>query len=1268
MKHLVFLMNDKQNYKKAKKETKKSLYTSMLIQVFTGLTDKKIIKEQLEKLADDFPNAIIIGTTTAGEISHATMHDHTTVISLSLFKNTKLKAYYSKKIDKDSGTTLSQNICSQNTKAAIILSEGLKGDDYEAFIKSIKVENPELLIAGGLAGDNFALKKTYIFFGTKIYKKGAISVSFSGKKLFAQNRYNLNWTPIGKEFTITSSQGNRVEKIDNEPAVVVFKRYLGEDIFHNNASALSDFQMLYKEGQTVVSRTPMSVDGESIIFAGPLKKGQKVQFGFSNASSVISGSNDISQSVSKNPAEAIFIYSCIARKTLLGKTLEDEFKSFESLAPTAGFFTYGEFYSTNKNNALLNCTTTILVLSEENKQKEKKAQINSSFTHSLDNITFQALTHFIKQTSEELQINSELLQEYKDAVDQSSLVSKTTKDGTIIYVNDNFCKISKYKQEELLGKNHNIIRDPKMSASIFEEMWTTILSGKVWKGTLSNRAKDNSIYFVDATIMPITNKDGEIIEFIAIRQNITKQIESKRKIQDKEKVIKVIFDNQEGIVLFSSKIKGMIRTNKKFFDYFNFHNFEDFKNQHKCICDLFIEEEGYIYPSKYPNWIDDAAHETSSTDRKVKMLTKDGMIRTFKLIVKQINDEYIINLNDITTLEEAIIKANASEQAKTIFLANMSHEIRTPLNGILGFTDVLTKKELDPDAKRFVNIIHQSGQTLLNVVNDILDFSKIESGELPLYEETADLFSQMESTVSTFASVSKQKHIDYYTFIDSNIPKSLHCDIQRLKQVVNNLISNAIKFTPENGFVRVSIKLVKVHNSKAHILFSVKDSGIGIPKNKHDSVFQAFAQADNSTSRKFGGTGLGLSISQQYIQMMHSKIELKSEENRGSEFYFTLQLPIVDTAKSLTQITQEIEYGIVILQSKEEISCGINEIVSTYFQIWNIPFRTINSLDALQNDDRILMVCAQLFDKHTCTKALNDFPQLHLLYVEGAKETFSCEHERFHLLEQPMTGSLLFDRVITLSNAESIVTENQNHVQAEFSYIGKILVAEDNETNQILIGVLLEERNLEFTLVNNGQEAVDEANKADYDIILMDINMPVMDGITATKILRENGYKKPIVSLSANVIETDRASFLSAGVNDTLNKPIVPNELDKTLKKYLTPTTEEEVIIDFDTLDLASLSKVLGIQDLHIIVKLLESFASSLTTLSQEIESEGINEDNLHKLKGLSGNLRFNKLYTLTQKYEKEIKNWNEAEFVTAQKMLSQHIEHIMKEIDALDK
>jgi PAS domain S-box-containing protein len=1263
MKHLIFTIDDTKSYQKAKQLTKKKKYRSSLIQLFSGILKHKKIQKILDKLAKDFPDAVIIGTTTAGEIIHGKMVEENIVISLSLFENTTLRASYTPKINKKGAKSFTSSLQQKYTKAVVMFAEGLQPYNYENFLNHMKKNLPGTIIAGGLAGDNFKLKKTYIFFQNTIYNQGAVAVSFSSKNLYATNRYNLNWIPIGKEFHITKVQHNVVYEINNTPATEFFKKYLGTTIFDQDTQALPNFQLLFQEGSTTVARTPLAVDGNALVFAAPIQKDQIVQFGFTNENIVFDGAYKLQTAISQHPSEAIYIFSCIARKTLLGKKLQKEFLTFEKLAPSAGFFTYGEFYSTDANEALLNCTTTILVLSE--KKHNKITKIKKSQKETLDSITFQALSHFIKQTSKELKANIKLTEEYKQAVDASLLVSKTDLEGNITYANENFCRISKYHLQELIGKNHNIVRDPSVPKALFAKMWKTIQNGKVYRGIFSNKAKDGTIYFVDATVMPIFNEDGKIYEYIALRKDITKQIKAKERIQQKEQLIRALLDNQDSIVIHASKTRGMQSINKTFFNYFHFKNLEDFKKQYNCICDLFIDEEGFVTAQKYPNWLDMIAKD-HSRDYKVKMRTKTGDVRTFTIRINKIGtEEYIINLYDITTLERALQKANASERTKSAFLANMSHEIRTPLNGILGFTDVLTQKELDRESKRYVEIIKKSGETLLNIVNDILDFSKLESGEFTLSLSPVNLFKEMEATVATFASVARQKKINYYTYIDPNLPKTICCDVQRIKQVMNNLISNALKFTPQDGKVTVSIELQELQNNQATIHFSVSDTGIGIAQEKIASIFHPFSQADNSISKKFGGTGLGLAISNQYINMMGSHIDVISKEGEGSEFFFDVTFEVTNSDKSLTHKLYINDLNIGVLSSLEGIECGISSIVETYLKAWSCHYSTIETFEQINESIDILIVCAKVFDQEQCQRVLQRYPQLRLVYIEGSQTNFTCEHPRFFLLDQPMTGSSLFDTLISLIDPQSLqqkTTSTQTYTVPKFH--GTVLVAEDNETNQMLISIMLKDRGVNYTIVSNGQEALNKALEKNYDLILMDINMPVLDGIGATKQLRTQGYNNPIVSLSANVIESDTQAFKAAGMDDILHKPIVPDELDTILQKYLQKGEKEQ--FEGDVIVLETIAKALGIPDTAIIKELLQSLKQTLLDIEDTIKKTPLNAALLHRLKGAVGNMRVEKLYKLCEELEKEFESLDPQLQKEKEKLLLQHIHHVIKQIESL--
>jgi PAS domain S-box-containing protein len=1256
---------DSKDFNATVKKIKKSSYRSLLIQIYSGITDKDEITSLVKKLKKNFPDAVIIGSSTAGEVAHGKLYEQSVQISFTLFEKTKLKAHYVKKTDSSSAKKIAKKIKSKDMKAAIILSEGLNGD-HLGFLETINSLYPKLIIAGGLAGDNFKLKQTYLIFDDKIYESGSLMVSFSSKSLYANNSYNLSWMPIGKEMYITKAKGSRVYEIDGIPASKVFKHYLGKQIFKKPPQSLLEFQLLFSEGNTTVARTPMARDGDSLIFAAPVKNGQKVQFGFSNAESILSQADIISSSLAKKPAEAIYLFSCIARKSLLGDKLHDELQKFEDIAPTHGFITYGEYYKTDESNALLNCTTTLLILSENTKSKSLHVK-STKENFKLGENTFNSLLHFIKQTTTELNTKIAVLDQYKKAVDSALLVSKTDTKGIITYVNDNFCKVSGYSKEELIGQNHNIIRHKSVKKSVFKILWETISSGKIWHGKIKNSSKNGEDYIVDATISPIFNEKGEIKEYIALRQDITQQVKVQNDLKLKEKEQRMIFDNQDSIVIFASKNGGIQVINRRFFELFDYKDIDDFKAKHTCICDLFIEEEGYIYPSERENWLEFVAN-TPDHRHKVKMRDKFDKIRTFLLKVNIFDNKFVVNISDITPLEEALLKANLSEHAKSMFLANMSHEIRTPLNGILGFTDVLMKRDLSKQDKDYLQIIHKSGETLLAIVDDILDISKIESGQMELSEVASNLSLDLESVVAVFATKAKEKNIHYKVFINPNIPKLLVCDSQRIKQIMSNLISNAIKFTPEKGEINVQVTIKKHHKDTIELHFEVRDSGIGIEKKNIAKVFQAFSQADSSTSREYGGTGLGLPISAKFVEMMHSQLKVESKINFGTTFYFDVSFKIKDNDAFLHHPSNSIK---IALLKQEPNHC--DETVQSYLKAWNHAYDIIEDITKLNDNFNILIISSSYLKNEDVTHILQKHPNLHIICVDITSSKLDITDRRIEYLIQPITGSILYDAIVSnfSSELESVSSDDEDEIKID----AHILVAEDNAVNQLLISTLLENRDISYDIANNGQELLDMyVSSSDVDLILMDVNMPVLDGVEATKHLRNAGYTLPIIALTANVMAKDKEIYSQAGMDAYISKPIVPKELDKVLLEFLPEkekTDMKEEVIEFDVVSYELLGEGLGLKNTTILERLIiqfkESSLSFIDNLSDNTDIEDL-KDHIHQIKGVVGNLRFNNSYKLSQELEKKLQNSSSVteDIQRDISKLISHLKHLQKECGLL--
>jgi signal transduction histidine kinase/CheY-like chemotaxis protein len=481
---------------------------------------------------------------------------------------------------------------------------------------------------------------------------------------------------------------------------------------------------------------------------------------------------------------------------------------------------------------------------------------------------------------------------------------------------------------------------------------------------------------------------------------------------------------------------GVLNANKKFYEVFGFKDLKDFKSKHKCICETFIEKEGYLREnSKDYSWINLPLQEPQKM-HKVLMKNKFGENRIFSVRIKEVvldNDtSYVSTFTDITELEKARELAESSEKLKTEFMANMSHEIRTPMNGISGFIQLLSKTDLNEKQQKYISIIEASMKNLLGIIHDILDFSKLEDGKMELSLIQINPFTAFTQALELFMPIAKKNSISYHINVDKSLNGCVYADKLRTTQILSNLISNAVKFTPEGGRIDINITQISKNKDQMVVHFSVTDTGIGIPKERQKAIFEAFSQADSSTTRKFGGTGLGLSISASLVKMLGGELLLQSIPGKGSTFSFEVALKICE---------------------KEE----------------NII------LDALNDSEK-----------------------------------------------------------------QRVKQEN----------VLEVLVAEDHEMNTILIDELLKGYGINATFVVNGKEAVEILEKKTFDIIFMDINMPEMNGIDATKQIRESGNNTPIIALTANAIEGDRERFISYGMDDYISKPIDLDTLYNLLEFY----------------------------------------------------------------------------------------------------------------------
>lgn len=493
--------------------------------------------------------------------------------------------------------------------------------------------------------------------------------------------------------------------------------------------------------------------------------------------------------------------------------------------------------------------------------------------------------------------------------------------------------------------------------------------------------------------------------------------------------------------------------------------------------------------------------------------------------------------------EKNHLEAVNAEQVKTEFLANMSHEIRTPMNGIIGFTHLLQQTSLTNEQQKFVNIIETSTKTLLSIVNQVLDFSKIKSEKVELDLVSINPFEEFENSLMIFIPIANKKEINFSINIDPAISECLIVDSLKLKQILTNLVSNAIKFTPTSGAVSVNIEKISSSQNSQRIKFSVKDTGIGIPKERQKTIFDAFTQVDSSTTRKFGGTGLGLNISASYVKLMGGVLKVDSIEEKGSTFKFELELSTCFLKENLSSMYEKSE----IIVSREALDSY--SMLENQLRYFNLRF-TI--LDSSQITSRLQESKEEKIVLTNSKEYLNDWlkikpnPKIILLGIKDSKKdapaiSFVEDYEH--------SNSALYNHLRKFNAINGTTQEIENKEDIKFNL--NILVAEDYPINQILIGELLKNYGIKYDIAENGAKAVEMAMEKSYDLILMDINMPELNGIEATKKLREAfDDTLPIIALTANAANGDEEYFISVGMDDYLSKPIDTTKLENILNKF----------------------------------------------------------------------------------------------------------------------
>jgi len=895
----------------------------------------------------------------------------------------------------------------------------------------------------------------------------------------------------------------------------------------------------------------------------------------------------------------------------------------------------------------------------------------------------------------ERQQAEEELKKLSLAVEQSpASVVITDLKGTIEYVNPKFCEVTGYTLAEAIGQNPRILKSVHTPPEIYRELWKTIKAGREWRGEFQNKKKNGEIYWESAIISPLKSADGSTAHYLAVKEDVTERKKMEESIREKEARFRGYFEHSQVGLAVTSPTKGWVEAN----------------GQLQRMFGYTLDELGSITWAELTH-PDDLESDVKQFERMLageidnytldkRFIRKDGEIVYTNLTVACIRVQSAM-LNMMEDLDEEKSKAEEATRAKSDFLANMSHEIRTPMNAVIGMAHLASKTELTPKQQDYLSKIQSSANSLLGIINDILDFSKIEAGKLDMEAVEFDLLETLDNVANVITVKAREKeNLEVLFYLDPQVPSFLVGDSLRLNQILVNLGNNAVKFT-EQGEIVLTARINERSDVNVTLQFSVRDTGIGMTAEQQNKLFQAFSQADTSTTRKYGGTGLGLTISKRLVNLMGGEIWIESEPGRGTTFNFTADFGLgKETVKRRFEPSPHLR-GLKVLvvddnATSREILQDILESFSFEVYLSASGKEALEEIERADNDKPFELVIMDWkmpgMDGIEASRRIKDhqkltsIPAIVLVTAYGREEVMRQADEigLEGFLLKPVNSSVLFDAIMQALGKEaqvvSQVGRKKEQSAGELDAISgaRVLLVEDNEINQQVAQEILQGAGLIVTVANNGREGVDAAKKNEYDIILMDIQMPVMDGYTATHKIREleGGMRNegkdpiPILAMTAHAMAGDEQKSLDAGMNGHVTKPIDPDQLFAALQKWIKPggkqsqgrlpqistqnpepdqTVPHEAALpeSLPGFDLATgLKRLMGNKNLYR--KLLVDFGTKYTETANEIREAldakdfGRVHSLVHNLKGLAGNLEAGDLQAATVEMEKMVKGQTE--------------------------
>jgi PAS domain S-box-containing protein len=786
---------------------------------------------------------------------------------------------------------------------------------------------------------------------------------------------------------------------------------------------------------------------------------------------------------------------------------------------------------------------------------------------------------------EQLQISEERTRLILDSTDEG--IYGMAPDGRITFVNAATCRLLGFTPEEMIGQQaHPLIHHHRADGSVYPveacPMRAASQLGEerrvddefLWR-------KDGKGFPVEYATTPIV-KDGAILGAVVSFTDITRRKEADERLRETEQFFRSVLElAPDGLMVVDTN--GTIRlANARCAELFG-HTGEELIGQ---------SVEGLVPADVRPTHATLRAqfHRSPSAremggGKELRGVRKDGSEFPVEIGLSPLpargseGAQVAVSIRDVTerkdqerVLKLAKAKAEEATATKSMFLANMSHEIRTPMNAILNMTGLALEAELPAKPHQFISVAHSSARNLLGILNDILDFSKIEADKLELENAPFSLREVLEEVTETFRSAVIQKHVELITHALPTVPDRLRGDALRFRQVLTNLVSNAFKFT-ERGEVLLKAEPVDRTADEVFLRISVRDTGIGIPDEQQVRLFESFTQADSSTTRKYGGTGLGLVISRRLARLMGGDLTFESIPGKGTTFFFTAHLGVEATETPLRAVPAAVVERPVLIVEDTETS---RELLETLLRSWSIPTVSVTSAEEglalldLRNrtggrDPFGLVVLDWMLpgmnglDAAERIRARDETRRLPIVLISayaGKEEEARCAALGVNVfLPKPITASSLLDAVVEAQGARVHTARRKLDAPLEREFDARVLLAEDNDANQMVANELLTRLGIELEIANNGREAVEMITAAPgrYAAVLMDVQMPEMDGLAATRALRglPTAANLPIIAMTANAMKADLDACLAAGMNDHVTKPIERKALLQTLRRWL---------------------------------------------------------------------------------------------------------------------